>query len=82
MLTRCSNKNQRSYRYYGAKGISVCERWKDYSAFLEDMGEKPVDGWHIDRIDPNGNYEPGNCEWVSASENSKRMVRYYKGLSV
>lgn len=77
MLTRCKNKDRRGYKHYGGKGVKVCDRWLDFANFLEDMGEKPSPGWHIDRIDPSGDYEPANCEWVSPSENSLRMHKYH-----
>lgn len=78
MLQRCRDKNCKDYARYGAKGISVCERWADsFSAFLEDMGQKPSPEHSIDRIDPFGNYEPGNCRWATASE-QQRNKRGFK----
>ena len=71
MLTRCRNPNHGDYRFYGAKGISVCEKWLVFSGFLADMGEAP-EGLTLDRIDATKNYEPGNCRWISHSENSRR----------
>ena len=59
---RCSYPRHESYSYYGARGIRVCDRWHDFNNFLEDMGDCP-DGCELHRIDHNGNYEPGNCEW-------------------
>jgi len=68
MKNRCSNPNNPSYKWYGARGIHVCARWiNSYPNFLEDMGEKP-EGTSIDRIDPDGNYEPGNCRWSTPME--------------
>lgn len=68
MKARCYNPNTKSYPAYGGRGISICERWlKDYGAFLSDMGRCP-EGFMLDRIDVNGNYEPGNCRWVSLSD--------------
>ena len=68
MLGRCINLNHKSYQYYGGRGIKVCEAWLKFEKFLEDMGESPV-GLQIDRVDNNGNYEPGNCRWVTPQQN-------------
>ncbi|WP_156448182.1 hypothetical protein [Sphingobium sp. CCH11-B1] len=53
---------------YAGRGISVCERWSDYTVFLADMGRAPSPAHSIDRVDVNGNYEPGNCRWATATE--------------
>jgi hypothetical protein len=70
MLQRCNNPKNTRYKYYGGRGISVCERWRLFINFLADMGERPP-GTTLDRIDPNGNYEPGNCRWATQSQQIK-----------
>ncbi len=73
MKGRCSNPNNPDYRYYGARGITYCEEWESFEEFFADMGHRPP-GTSLDRIDPNGNYEPGNCRWATAKQqaNNKR----------
>jgi hypothetical protein len=67
MKTRCFNPRHRAYRWYGGRGITVCERWLIFENFYADMGEPPP-GMSLDRIDLHGNYEPGNCRWATVAE--------------
>lgn len=67
MWTRCTNPKNRSFKDYGAKGVTICDRWKDFANFLSDMGIRP-ENKSLDRIDPFGNYEPSNCRWSTKIE--------------
>lgn len=67
MIQRCANPKAPDYARYGGRGITVCEQWRDFEAFYADMGERPADRT-LDRIDVNGNYGPGNCQWATVTE--------------
>ena len=67
MRNRCNNPNATQYKWYGAKGIRVCEEWGDYTAFLRDMGDRPS-GKTLDRVDPGKGYSKNNCRWASPVE--------------
>jgi hypothetical protein len=73
MRQRCNNPRDSAYKYIGAHGTRVCERWDSFENFLNDMGQRPGPGYSL-ILYPNkeGNYEPGNCRWATASETQRR----------
>lgn len=88
MFDRCENPKDAAYYRYGGRGITICDRWREpngqgFANFLKDMGERP-DGRSIDRIDNDGNYEPGNCRWATHSQQMKnrRPRSEWKNASV
>ena len=73
---RCYNPNASKFRWYGGRGISVCQRWRDsFKAFYEDMGPRPFPKATIERINNDGNYEPGNCRWATQHDQSRNTQR-------
>lgn len=87
MKARCYDENEPAYKNYGGRGISVCDRWKNsFEMFLQDMGI-PERGLTLDRLNPNGNYEPDNCVWADVAQQAlNKRVREgssceYKGVS-
>lgn len=79
MKQRCYNPNCNTYRFYGAKGITICDEWMSEHGLLSFTEWALNNGYEehltIDRIDPKGSYSPENCQWITRSENSKRVER-------
>ncbi|MBB1614488.1 hypothetical protein A9978_18790 [Pseudomonas sp. UMC65] len=68
MMQRCNTPSCGNYKYYGALGVTVCERWHDFRNFRDDMGECPDRAMTLDRIENAKGYEPGNCRWITQAE--------------
>jgi hypothetical protein len=80
MIKRCYTESSNSYKNYGGRGITVCDRWKtSFSNFYEDMGDPPKD-YSIERLDVNGNYCPENCKWIPNNDQSKNKRSTIKVL--
>lgn len=80
MRDRCEYPTHISYRYYGARGITVCDRWRDFPTFLRDMGPRPSPKHSIDRKDGSRGYEPDNCRWATrAEQNNNASSNVYVG---
>jgi hypothetical protein len=71
MWLRCTRKKDKGYPRYGGRGITVCDRWKSFEAFLEDMGDRPSGQYSIERRNNDGNYEPSNCYWATPTEQGR-----------
>ena len=78
MKQRCDGTDKHSYNYYHKKGITYCPRWKYFINFYEDVKDTYADDLQLDRIDPNGNYEPSNCRWVTFTENMRNKENVIK----
>lgn len=71
MFRRCERESDSEYHNYGKRGISVCEQWRSFDVFLNDVGDRPSSKHTLDRIDTNGNYEPSNVHWVTQKEQQR-----------
>lgn len=82
MIQRCSNKNHKHYHRYGGRGIAVCDKWRCFDYFYQDMGDPP-EGMQIDRENNDADYEPSNCRWATSKINNRNksdnhIITYYK----
>lgn len=77
MIGRCTNENDKRWLQYGGRGITVCEAWRKFENFDKDMGPRP-EGLSLERIDTNGNYEPGNCRWASQKDQQNNRTNNYR----
>ena len=82
MKTRCYNRKSRSYKWYGGRGITICDEWMNsFQAFYDwAMANGYRDDLSIDRIDVNGNYEPSNCRWITIIEQQKNKRQKEKTI--
>lgn len=71
MHQRCEDQKHKSYKDYGGRGITICERWQTFEPFLVDMGRRPSPSHTLDRRENDGNYEPRNCRWATKSEQAR-----------
>jgi len=73
MIQRCTNPEMNNYKYYGGRGITVCDKWLDYDNFIDDMYDSYSKGLTIERVNVNGNYQPSNCCWVTKADQNRNQ---------
>ena len=71
MRARCENPDHPAYKWYGARGIKVCDRWQSVESFIADTGRRPSAQHSLDRVDNDGNYEPSNCRWATNAQQTR-----------
>lgn len=76
MIRRCTNPKNRRYEDYGGRGIEVCDRWRSFDSFIEDMGMRPSPRFTLERLNNNAGYNPQNCCWAPRSHQAKNKRRY------
>ena len=77
MRRRCLNPHATQYKWYGGRGIAICQRWDSFENFAADMGERPA-GTSLDRINPDRGYEPGNCRWATPKQQAETNRGLFK----
>lgn len=83
MHKRCTYKKHREFHRYGGRGISVCKEWDTFDGFYKwATSHGYCDNLTLDRVNPNGNYEPNNCQWLTRSENTKKAWRDRRNVNL
>jgi hypothetical protein len=78
MKSRCLNPRHFAYKWYGGRGITICKKWLLFEGFLADMGPRPSSAHSLDRVDTDGNYEPGNCRWATETQQQNNRANNHR----